>query len=575
KDTPPASAFAVFEELKKAAPKREFTIGIVDDVTNLSLDEDPNAPITSAPGTIECKFWGLGGDGTVGANKNSIKIIGDHTDKYIQAYFQYDSKKTCGITISHLRFGDSPIRSPYYVNAADFVACHNPSYITKGFKMVQDVKPGGTFMINCQWSLEELEHHLNAEAKRYIANNDIRLVLINAIDLAIEVGMGKRTNTILQSAFFTLSGVLPQEDAIKYMKDAAEHSYAKKGQAIVEANWKAIDAGATAFTVVEVPESWKTATDEPVELTLEGREAIVAQVKALLHPIDLMDGDSLPVSAFKNCADGQFELGASAYEKRGVAVSVPRWDETKCIQCNSCANVCPHAAIRPFALSEDEAAAAPVTMRTLDLAPAKKFPGMKYTLAVSPLDCMGCAVCVGVCPKGAITMAPQEEELAQQDVFDFAVANVTEKPETIASNVKGIQFKKPLLEFSGSCAGCAETAYARLVTQVAGDHMFISNATGCSSIWGNPAATSPYTTNAEGHGPAWNNSLFEDNAEHGLGLYLGYMAVQNKVEEQVKALIAKDGASEAVKEAGAAWLEAKNDAAASKTTAAALIAALE
>ncbi|MCR4871251.1 MAG: pyruvate:ferredoxin (flavodoxin) oxidoreductase, partial [Atopobiaceae bacterium] len=417
KDTPPRSAFAVFAELAKDEPKREFTIGIVDDVTNLSLDEDKNAPITSAPGTIECKFWGLGGDGTVGANKNSIKIIGDHTDKYIQAYFQYDSKKTGGVTISHLRFGDSPIRSPYYVNAADFVACHNPSYITKGFKMVQDVKPGGTFMINCQWSLEELEHHLNAEAKRYIANNDIRLVLINAIDLAIEVGMGKRTNTILQSAFFTLSGVLPQEDAIKYMKDAAEHSYAKKGQAIVEANWKAIDAGATAFTVVEVPESWKTATDEPVELTLEGREAIVAQVKALLHPIDLMDGDSLPVSAFKNCADGQFELGASAYEKRGVAVSVPRWDETKCIQCNSCANVCPHAAIRPFALSEDEAAAAPEATKLLDLSPAKKFPGMKYTLAVSPLDCMGCAVCVGVCPKGALTMAPQEEELAQQDVF--------------------------------------------------------------------------------------------------------------------------------------------------------------
>jgi len=575
KDTPPASAFAVFEELKKAAPKREFTIGIVDDVTNLSLDEDPNAPITSAPGTIECKFWGLGGDGTVGANKNSIKIIGDHTDKYIQAYFQYDSKKTGGVTISHLRFGDSPIRSPYYVNAADFVACHNPSYITKGFKMVQDVKPGGTFMINCQWDLAELEHHLNAEAKRYIANNDIRLVLINAIDLAIQVGMGKRTNTILQSAFFTLSGVLPQEEAIKYMKDAAEHSYAKKGQAIVEANWKAIDAGATAFQIVEVPESWKTATDEPVELTLEGREAIVKQVKELLHPIDLMDGDSLPVSAFKNCADGQFELGASAYEKRGVAVTVPHWDETKCIQCNSCANVCPHAAIRPFALSEDEAAAAPVTMRTLDLAPAKKFPGMKYTLAVSPLDCMGCAVCVGVCPKEAITMAPQEQELAQQEVFDYAVANVTEKPETIANNVKGIQFKKPLLEFSGSCAGCAETAYARLVTQVAGDHMFISNATGCSSIWGNPAATSPYTTNAEGHGPAWNNSLFEDNAEHGLGLALGYKAVQNKVAEQVKALIAKDEAPEAVKAAGAAWLEAKDDAEASKTTAAALIAALE
>ncbi len=542
KDTPPASAFAVYAELAKDEPKREFTIGIVDDVTNLSLDEDPNAPITSAPGTIECKFWGLGGDGTVGANKNSIKIIGDHTDKYVQAYFQYDSKKTGG---------------------ADFVACHNPSYITKGFKMVQDVKPGGTFMINCQWSLEELEHHLNAEAKRYIANNNIRLVLINAIDLAIQVGMGKRTNTILQSAFFTLSGVLPQEEAIKYMKDAAEHSYAKKGQAIVEANWKAIDAGATAFQVVEVPESWKDAVDEPVDLTLEGKAAIVEQVKKLLHPIDLMDGDSLPVSAFKDIADGQFELGASAYEKRGVAAFVPTWDAAACIQCNNCANVCPHAAIRPFALDEAEAAAAPEGIKLLDLTPAKKFPGMKFTLAISPLDCMGCGVCAGVCPKNALKMVGQEQELAEQANFDYCVANVTEKEGVVANNLKGIQFKKPLLEFSGSCAGCAETAYARLVTQVAGDRMFISNATGCSSIWGNPAATSPYTTNAEGHGPAW------------LGLYLGYMAVQDKVEQQVKALIAKDGASEAVKEAGAAWLEAKNDAAASKTTAAALIAALE
>ena len=575
KDTPPASAFAVYAELAKDEPKREFTIGIVDDVTNLSLEEMEDAPNTADPSTIECKFWGIGGDGTVGANKNSIKIIGDHTDKYVQAYFQYDSKKTGGVTVSHLRFGDSPIRSPYYVNAADFVACHNPSYITKGFKMVQDVKPGGTFMINCQWSLEELEHHLNAEAKRYIANNNIRLVLINAIDLAIQVGMGKRTNTILQSAFFTLSGVLPQEEAIKYMKDAAEHSYAKKGQAIVEANWKAIDAGATAFQVVEVPESWKDAVDEPVDLTLEGKAAIVEQVKKLLHPIDLMDGDSLPVSAFKDIADGQFELGASAYEKRGVAAFVPTWDAAACIQCNNCANVCPHAAIRPFALDEAEAAAAPEGIKLLDLTPAKKFPGMKFTLAISPLDCMGCGVCAGVCPKNALKMVGQEQELAEQANFDYCVANVTEKEGVVANNLKGIQFKKPLLEFSGSCAGCAETAYARLVTQVAGDRMFISNATGCSSIWGNPAATSPYTTNAEGHGPAWNNSLFEDNAEHGLGLYLGYMAVQDKVEQQVKALIAKDGASEAVKEAGAAWLEAKNDAAASKTTAAALIAALE
>ncbi len=573
KDTPPASAFAVYDELKKSHPKREFTIGIIDDVTNLSLEEMEDAPNTADPSTIECKFWGIGGDGTVGANKNSIKIIGDHTDKYIQAYFQYDSKKTGGVTVSHLRFGDSPIRSPYYVTKADFVACHNPSYIVKGFKMVRDVKPGGTFLINCQWDVDELDKHLNAEAKRYIANNDIHVYLINAIDLAIEVGMGKRTNTILQSAFFALANVLPAEDAITYMKDAAEHSYAKKGQAIVEANWKAIDAGATAFKEIEIPESWKTATDEPTVLTLEGREAIVKQVKELLHPIDMMDGYSLKVSDFKDIADGQFELGASAYEKRGVAVFVPRWDETKCIQCNNCANVCPHATIRPFALNADEAAAAPEAMRTIPLAPAKKFPELVYTLAISPLDCMGCGVCAGVCPRGALTMVGQEEELAQQEAFDYAVANVTEKDGVVAANLKGIQFKKPLLEFSGSCAGCAETAYARLVTQVVGDRMFISNATGCSSIWGNPAATSPYTTNADGHGPAWNNSLFEDNAEHGLGMYLGYKAVQNKVATQVEAWAAD--ASDEAKAAAEAWADARNDTEASKTTAAALIAALE
>jgi len=575
KDTPPASAFAVYAELAKDDPKREFTIGIVDDVTKLSLDEMADAPNTADPSTIECKFWGLGGDGTVGANKNSIKIIGDHTDKYVQAYFQYDSKKTGGVTVSHLRFGDTPIRSPYYVTKADFVACHNPSYITKGFKMVRDVKPGGSFLINCQWTVDELEHHLNAAAKRYIAENNIRVYLINAIDLAMQVGMGKRTNTILQSAFFALSGVLPQEDAIQYMKDAAEHSYAKKGQAIVEANWKAIDAGATAFTEIEIPESWKTATDAPSALTLEGREAIVKQVKELLHPIDLMDGDSLPVSAFKDIADGQFELGASAYEKRGVAAFVPRWDQTKCIQCNSCSNVCPHAAIRPFALSEDEVAAAPEGIKLLDLMPAKKFPGMKFSIAISPLDCMGCGVCVRVCPKEALSMVGQEEELAEQANFDYCVANVTEKDGVVANNLKGIQFKKPLLEFSGSCAGCAETAYARLITQVAGERMFISNATGCSSIWGNPAATCPYTTNADGHGPAWNNSLFEDNAEHGLGMALGYKAVQNKLVEQTAQLLQKEGVPEAVKETATAWLESLDDAAASKAAAAAYVAALE
>ena len=573
KDTPPASAFAVFEELKKDEPKREFTVGINDDVTHLSLPEPEDAPNTAAPGTIECKFWGLGGDGTVGANKNSIKIIGDHTDKYVQAYFQYDSKKTGGVTTSHLRFGDSPIRSPYYVTKADFVACHNPSYIVKGFKMVRDVKPGGTFLVNCQWSDEEFAEHLPAVAKRYIAKNNVTVYLIDAIDLAAKVGMGKRTNTVLQSAFFALAKVLPAEDALQYMKDAATKSYMKKGQAIVDANHKAIDAGATAFHKFEVPADWATAEDKPHELSIEGRAAIVEQVKNLLEPINRMDGDSLPVSAFEKHVDGQWELGASQYEKRGVAVMVPHWDETKCIQCNQCSYVCPHATIRPIALTADEAAAAPENMRMID-AKGKGTEGLKFAIAVSPLDCMGCYNCVTACPKDALTMVPQEDELDQAPVWDYAVNKVSEKKELVAANVKGSQFAKPLLEFSGSCAGCAETSYARLITQVCGDRMFISNATGCSSIWGNPAATSPYTVNAEGHGPAWNNSLFEDNAEHGLGFAVGYAAVQDKLVAQTKALLEGD-ASDELKAAATAWLENRNDTEASKTTAAAYVAELE
>nr|WP_314639154.1 pyruvate:ferredoxin (flavodoxin) oxidoreductase [uncultured Olsenella sp.] len=569
KDTTPADAFAVYTELKKDEPKREFTIGIVDDLTNLSLPREEDTPNTAAPGTIECKFWGLGGDGTVGANKNSIKIIGDHTDKYVQAYFQYDSKKTGGVTVSHLRFGDSPIRSPYYVTKADFVACHNPSYITKGFKMVRDVKPGGTFLINCQWDLEELSQHLNAEAKRYIVKNDIQVYTIDAIDLAIEVGMGKRTNTILQSAFFALAKVLPAEDALKYMKDAATKSYSKKGEAVVAANHKAIDAGATAFKKLEIPADWATATDEHVELSLEGREAIVKQVKELLGPINLMDGDSLPVSAFKDNPDGQWELGASAYEKRGTAVMVPHWDESKCIQCNQCGYVCPHATIRPVALDADEVAAAPENMRMLDVT-MPKDSGLKFAIVVSPLDCMGCTNCVKVCPKDALTMVPQESESDQAQVWDYAVNHVTEKKELQGNNVKGSQFHKPLLEFSGSCAGCAETSYARLVTQLFGDRMFISNATGCSSIWGNPAATSPFTVNAEGHGPAWNNSLFEDNAEHGLGLEVGYEAEQNRLVELTEQLLKVEGLPESLKDSATSWLEDH-----SKDASAAYVAELE
>ena len=572
KDTPPASVFAVYNELKKDEMKRQFTIGIVDDVTNMSLEEGP-APSTSVPGTIECKFWGLGGDGTVGANKNSIKIIGDHTDKYVQAYFQYDSKKTGGVTISHLRFGDSPIRSPYYINKADFVACHNPSYITKDFPIVKDVKPGGTFMINCQWTPEELAHHLSADAKRYIAKNDVQLYTINAIDLAIEIGMGKRTNTILQSAFFTLAGVLPQAEAIQYMKDAATKSYLKKGQAVVDMNHKAIDAGATAFVKIDVPADWADAAGDAAAPELEGKPELVKQVREIMEPVGRMDGDSLPVSAFVGHEDGQFEQGASAFEKRGVAVSVPKWESSTCIQCNQCSFVCPHATIRPYALTDEEIAAAPENLIAIPMK-GKLKDTYRYTLAISPLDCMGCGVCIGVCPTNSLSMVGAEGELAEQDVFDYCVEKVADKPEVQDNSVKGSQFKQPLLEFSGACAGCAETSYARLVTQLFGDRMFISNATGCSSIWGGPAATSPYTVNKEGRGPAWANSLFEDNAEHGYGMLQGHTAVRQMVIEQTEQLLTA-GAPEGAAAAAQAWLDARDDSAASKDASAAYVVELE
>ena len=575
KDTPPKSVFAVYENLAQDAPKNHFTIGIVDDVTNTSLAEKDDAPNTAAEGTIEVKFWGLGGDGTVGANKNSIKIIGDHTDKYVQAYFQYDSKKTGGVTISHLRFGDKPIKSPYYINKADFVACHVPSYITKSFPIVRDVKPGGTFLINCQWSFEELEHHLDAASKRYIAKNNIQLYTINAIDLAIEIGMGKRTNTILQSAFFSLAKIMPEAEAIQYMKDAATHSYLKKGQDIVDMNHKAIDLGATAYKKVEVPASWADAEDGKKESVLTGPEKLVKMVESILDPVDRMDGDSLPVSAFVDHVDGTFELGASAYEKRGVAVTVPTWDSSKCIQCNQCSFVCPHATIRPYALTEEEAKNAPEAAKIVDVKAGKGKGVYKFAMAVSPLDCMGCGVCAKICPAGALTMVPQEQEATQQDVFNYMVANVTTKSDVADMTVKGSQFKKPLLEFSGSCAGCAETAYARLITQLFGDRMYISNATGCSSIWGGPAATSPYTTTAEGKGPAWANSLFEDNAEHGLGMYLGQNAIRNRLADKTRALINVDWCTAEIKEAGQKWLDTMNDGAANGEATKAYVAALE
>ena len=572
KDTPPSSIFAIYDELKKDEPKAHFTLGINDDVTHLSLEEKP-APNTAAEGTIECKFWGLGGDGTVGANKDSIKIIGDHTNKYVQAYFQYDSKKTGGITISHLRFGDKPIKSPYYINKADFVACHNPSYVIKGYKMVNDVKPGGVFLINCQWTAEELDEHMPAEAKRYIANNNVQLYTVNAIDLAAEIGLGKRTNTVLQSAFFALSDVLPKDEAIGYMKEKAQ-KFMKKGKEIVEMNEKAIDAGATAFVKIDVPASWANAVDAECATVENGPAKLVKMVDNIMKPVGLMNGDSLPVSAFVDHADGTFEQGASAYEKRGVAVLVPEWNADTCAKCNKCAYVCPHATIRPFALDAAEVAAAPANMKKAPKPVVKT--DYTYTLAVSPMDCMGCGVCIGVCPTNSLKMVSRESQEAEQEVFNYCVANVTEKEGVAGSQtIISSQYKQPLLEFSGSCAGCAETAYARLVTQLFGDRMYISNATGCSSIWGGPAATSPYTTNKDGHGPAWANSLFEDNAEHGFGMYLGQKAVRDRLIAKVAEMAESDKASADFKAAVENFIATKDEGEANQKATDALVAELE
>ena len=575
KDTPPASVFAVYDELKKDEPKSQFTVGIVDDVTHLSLTEKSReeTPNTAAEGTIECKFWGLGGDGTVGANKNSTKIIGDHTDKYIQSYFQYDSKKTGGVTVSHLRFGDKPIKSPYYINKADFVACHNPSYIVKNFPMVQDVKPGGIFLINCQWDFEELNKHLHADAKRYIAKNNVQLYTINAIDLAVKVGMGKRTNTILQAAFFALANVLPKDEAVKYMKDAAEHSYMKKGMDVVQKNWDAIDAGAGALVKIDVPADWANATEEAHVEHLEGPEKTVAMVRNIMEPVGRMNGDSLPVSAFVDYADGTFQQGAAAYEKRGVSVTVPEWTAETCAQCNQCAYVCPHSTIRPYTLSAEEAAAAPEGTKMVDHKMSKgKY---KYALVVSPLDCMGCSVCVSVCPTKSLKMVGQESQLGEQKVFDYMVKEVTVKSDVAGTdNVIKSQYLKPYLEFSGSCAGCAETSYARLVTQLFGNRMYVSNATGCSSIWGGPAATSPYCMDKNGKGVAWANSLFEDNAENGYGMYLGQKVLREKYIEAVKELIAVPYVDEDIAAAGKEFLDTVNDGEKNSAAAEKLIAAI-
>ena len=575
KDTTPAQIVAVYENTEK----EKFTIGIVDDVTNLSLET--GAPLVTTPeGTTNCKFWGLGADGTVGANKNSIKIIGDNTDMYAQAYFDYDSKKSGGVTMSHLRFGKKPIKSTYLIHKANFVACHNPSYVNK-YNMVQELVDGGTFLLNCAWDMEGLEKHLPGQVKAFIANHNIKFYTIDGVKIGIETGMGPtRINTILQSAFFKLTGIIPEEQAIELMKAAAKATYGRKGDDVVKKNWAAIDAGAKQVVEVQVPESWKNAEDEGLFMSHASHGAQEAQdfVNNIQCKINAQEGNSLPVSAFKDYVDGTTPSGTAAYEKRGIAVNVPVWVPDNCIQCNRCAYVCPHAAIRPVAMTADETANAPEGIKTLPLTGMKEYT---FTMTVSALDCTGCGSCANVCPgkKGnkALEMAPLEANAGEQKYFDYGVT-LPQKEDVIAkykeTTVKGSQFKQPLLEFSGACAGCGETPYAKLITQLFGDRMYIANATGCSSIWGNSSPSTPYTTNAKGQGPAWSNSLFEDNAEFGYGMLLAQRAIRGGLKEKIEDLVA-NGTNEDVKAAGQEWLDtyavgATNGAATEK-----LVAALE
>ena len=574
KDTTPAQIVAVFNN----ADKERFTIGINDDVTNLSLEV--GAPLVTTPeGTINCKFWGLGADGTVGANKNSIKIIGDNTDMYAQAYFDYDSKKSGGVTMSHLRFGKKPIKSTYLIHKANFVACHNPSYVNK-YNMVQELVDGGTFLLNCSWDMEGLEKHLPGQVKAFIADHNIKFYTIDGIKIGKEIGLGGRINTVLQSAFFKLASIIPEEEAIDLMKKAAKATYGRKGDKIVQMNYDAIDAGAKQVVEIEVPESWKSCEDEGL-FTPEvkgGKDDVVAFVKNIQSKVNAQEGNTLPVSTFTDYADGSTPSGSAAYEKRGIAVDIPVWQSENCIQCNRCAYVCPHAVIRPVALTEDELAKAPEGTKAIDMI---GMPGMKFTMTVSAYDCTGCGSCVNVCPgkKGekALVMANMEENAAEQDIFDFG-REIEVKPEVVAKfkpeTVKGSQFKQPLLEFSGACAGCGETPYAKLITQLFGDRMYIANATGCSSIWGNSSPSTPYTTNAKGQGPAWANSLFEDNAEFGLGMFTGQNTLREQTKEKVVAL-AESTDNADVKAAAAEYLDtyadgSKNGAATDK-----LVAALE
>ena len=558
KDTTPAQIVAVFNNTEKA----RFTIGIVDDVTNLSLETGKEI-VTTPEGTINCKFWGLGADGTVGANKNSIKIIGDNTDMYAQAYFDYDSKKSGGVTMSHLRFGKSPIKSTYLIKQANFVACHNPSYVNK-YNMVQELVDGGTFLLNCPWDMEGLEKHLPGQVKAYIADHNIKFYTIDGIKIGKEIGLGGRINTVLQSAFFKLASIIPEEEAIDLMKKAAKATYGRKGDKIVQMNYDAIDAGAKQVVEVEVPESWKSCEDEGLfsPEVKDGKEDVVDFVKNIQAKVNAQEGNSLPVSAFNDYVDGSTPSGSSAYEKRGIAVDIPVWQEENCIQCNRCAYVCPHAVIRPVALTEEELAKAPEGTKAIDMI---GMPGMKFTMTVSALDCTGCGSCANVCPgkKGekALVMKSLEENAASQEVFDFE-REIEVKPEVVAKfkpeTVKGSQFKQPLLEFSGACAGCGETPYAKLITQLFGDRMYIANATGCSSIWGNSSPSTPYTVNSKGQGPAWGNSLFEDNAEFGYGMLLAQKAIRKRLKEEVEAVAASDAASADVKAACQEYLDTFN-----------------
>ena len=568
KDLLPGDIVAVFDNLASAEPKNNFTISITDDVTNTSLPTVAGIDVTPA-GTKGCKFWGLGSDGTVGANKSAIKIIGDHTDMYAQGYFSYDSKKSGGVTVSHLRFGHTPIMAPYLIDAADFVAVHNQSYVHK-YDVTAGLKKGGTFLLNCNWSVEDLDAQLPGQLKRYIAKNDIKFYIIDAVKIAQEIGLGGRINMIMQSAFFKLADIIPLADAVKYLKDAVEHSYGKKGQNIVDMNNAAIDKGIDAIAAVTVPAAWAEAGDAASEAAT-GNEF----VDKLLVPMNKLEGDKLPVSAFKDYADGTFPSGTAAYEKRGIAIDVPEWQMDTCIQCNQCAFVCPHAAIRPVLMTEEEAAKAP---KALPSKPAMGAKGLLFSMSISPLDCTGCGNCAQVCPapKGkALVMKPLDTQLDKAEAWEYGQKEVAPKANPMnKKTMKGIQFEQPLLEFSGACAGCGETPYAKLVTQLVGDRMMIANATGCTSIWGASAPSMPYTKNCKGHGPSWANSLFEDNAEYGLGMFLGVKQSRERVEDMVKAMLEGE-LPEDLKAALTDWLEHVNDSEGTRERAEALTAALE